>query len=45
MNALWMNGPLKSITLGDKSVMLQTTGQEDANAHEFTSAGFMWLSS
>ena len=40
-----MNGQLISTTISDKSVMLHTTGQDDANRHVFTSAGYIWLSS
>ena len=35
MNALWMNGRLISIASSDKSVMLHTTGQEDACAYNW----------
>ena len=45
MNAISMNDQLISTAIGDKSVMLHTTGQDDATSHVFTSAGHIWLGS
>ena len=39
-----MNGQLISTRSSDKSMMLHTTGHEDANSHVFTTAGHIWLS-
>ena len=45
MNSSSMNGQLMSTNISDKSVMLHTTSQEDADNHVFTTAGHVWLSS
>ena len=39
-----MNGQLISIIISDMSMTLHTTGQEDANKHVLTTAGYMWSS-